>query len=824
MTLDNLQLALKLNNEILLTKIKDLNDIISSIAGTDLTNIKQEIKDLNALLENTKENIDSLNTTTITEINQRLDNIDTALDNIQNTSVPDLDKRIKDNLNSIKELAKSFSDLSSSLDTHIKNTVIHVTQEDKDLWNSILDNAKKYAKKLFDSVTSFNIQIVDALPVDNIKEMTIYFIRNEHDNESDYYEEYMYINNKWEIIGSTFVNLTPYLLKTDFEAYQQEVADKFLKYKTSDEINTILQDYLLSVDFNNIIQKYFTSDEITNILKDYAKSENLHEHKNKDILDLLSESQNGVLLYNNKAIEGGSNITISEEDNNAIKQKDDGIFVEDKTQEINNLKIRTEQINIAQKTINTELDYCVFNDGPVQLTVAQNAHILKNFTVKNTNMQLGDNNSILLKKNKKYFISCSLLSCDNGVSLYIVNALTNEIISAKGYLSTSSYNCTPVTLYINPTEDIYINVVSDATIRLWYDYSHLIVQEIGRMQTIDPVEYINTTQGIEDTPVGHIISHMGNKAPKHYLICDGTEYNITEYPYLAQHFKTEFGSYNYFGGDGVNTFAVPDLRGEFLRGTGENNHENQGSGVNVGEHQDATEHKYYYLANYGYTQYAKYTSNSYSPQDVGKLDSVIYQNGVYLHGDDGSWMSNSEWTSIPELYTSRPTNTSVLYCIKYEPTYYMTVGSYTVQGFEDYSEEEKIIGRWIDGRPIYRLYISCNVSAWNSAWKYDIVKNNYLINIKKIINAIEFASDTSITQCGQIYINPTTGSISAYHSSGYHEPVIGYLLEYTKSTDKENSFTPDMLSTIVMSGNKQEDLTEEELNNLITDTINLLNQ
>ena len=230
-----------------------------------------------------------------------------------------------------------------------------------------------------------------------------------------------------------------------------------------------------------------------------------------------------------------------------------------------------------------------------------------------------------------------------------------------------------MTLYINPTEDIYINVVSDITIRLWYDCSHLIVQEIGRMQTIDPVEYINTTQGIEDTPVGHIISYMGNKAPKHYLICDGTEYNITEYPNLAQHFKDEFGTYNYFGGDGLNTFCVPDLRGEFLRGTGENSRENQGSGANVGEHQDATEHKYYYLANYGKQQYAKYTSNSYEPQNVGKLDSVIYQNGVYLHCDDGTWVSNSSWTSIPELYTSKPTNTSVLYCIKYEPTYYMNV-------------------------------------------------------------------------------------------------------------------------------------------------------
>lgn len=324
MTLDNLQLALKLNNEILLAKIKDLSDTISSIAGTDLTNIKQEIKDLNTLLEKTKEDIDSLNTTTITEINQRLDNIDTALDNIQNTNIPDLDKRIKDNLNSIKELAKSLSDLSSLLDTHIKDTVIHVTQEDKDLWNSILDNAKKYAKKLFDSVTSFNIQIVDALPVDNIKEMTIYFMRNGRDNETDYYEEYMYINNKWEIIGSTFVNLTPYLLVSDFE-------------KT-------INDYVTKTDLIEKLKNYTNS---TDLMNDYAKKTDLHNHSNKSILDNLSDKK-GVLNYKGVPIQ--TKLTLSKEQNNAIIKKTDGLFVKDESALIESLQ---KQMNNIQQDINT---------------------------------------------------------------------------------------------------------------------------------------------------------------------------------------------------------------------------------------------------------------------------------------------------------------------------------------------------------------------------------------------------------------------------------------------------------------------------------------
>ena len=80
---------------------------------------------------------------------------------------------------------------------------------------------------------------------------------------------------------------------------------------------------------------------------------------------------------------------------------------------------------------------------------------------------------------------------------------------------------------------------------------------------------------------------MGNNPPEGYLACDGTIYKINEYPKLAELIKTEFGNYNYFGGDGEDTFAVPDLRGEFLRGTGTTSR-NTGTGGSVGIHQDAT--------------------------------------------------------------------------------------------------------------------------------------------------------------------------------------------------------------------------------------------
>ena len=90
--------------------------------------------------------------------------------------------------------------------------------------------------------------------------------------------------------------------------------------------------------------------------------------------------------------------------------------------------------------------------------------------------------------------------------------------------------------------------------------------------TEDAINELRDTIG--SSLVGSIYSYMGTYSPFGYLACDGSEYNISDYPRLAEHINRHFGSYNFFGGDGTTTFAVPDLRGEFLRGTGTNSHTN----------------------------------------------------------------------------------------------------------------------------------------------------------------------------------------------------------------------------------------------------------
>ena len=153
--------------------------------------------------------------------------------------------------------------------------------------------------------------------------------------------------------------------------------------------------------------------------------------------------------------------------------------------------------------------------------------------------------------------------------------------------------------------------------------------------------------------VGSIFSYMGTTAPYGYLACDGTEYNIADYPRLANHINAHFGSTNYFGGDGETTFAVPDLRGEFLRGTGSNSHANQGSGESVGTHQDATDNIYMYTNTNWDLNYPYNTG----PRNYDSLYGSARRTWNY---DADPYGSNSY-----QYFTNRPTNTSVLYIIKY---------------------------------------------------------------------------------------------------------------------------------------------------------------
>ena len=274
------------------------------------------------------------------------------------------------------------------------------------------------------------------------------------------------------------------------------------------------------------------------------------------------------------------------------------------------------------------------------------------------------------------------------------------------------------------------------------------------------------------TPVGTVISYYGETAPAHYLVCDGSVYNKADYPELWTHLSS-FSDTTPYTVDGDNTkFKVPDLRGEFLRGTGTNGHVNQGSGAAVGVHQDGT---------------VVDLPISYNNGTIGVLSSNVgkgfYNNSSQLNLDSISTSSGhmlaisaNKYGPYNDLssYTSRPTNTSVLYCIAYHNIY--------IDARHNYSLEEQEVGIWIDGKTLYQKTFSNVAMGTTLLTGVETLVEAKVINIK----GVDVVVDQGVSNGNAIDFMFSNGSVSvsAFYGSGYTYENVDYItLRYTKTTD-----------------------------------------
>lgn len=220
-----------------------------------------------------------------------------------------------------------------------------------------------------------------------------------------------------------------------------------------------------------------------------------------------------------------------------------------------------------------------------------------------------------------------------------------------------------------PDETLIGHYAYDKATNKWVDLTNKYIVEHG----VTMNGYATSADDFQDMPVGGVVPFFGKEAPAHYLICDGATYNLGTYPELEAFFIEEYGKVNQFGGNGTTTWAVPDLRGEFLRGAGANSHTNtalgikEGSGSSVGTHQEATSfggdwygdsHIEIYSAN------SNYGGGQGSPREKNTDAGINSKSRMRVNGTISAYGTDGDGS-----FTSRPTNTSVNWVIKAESTY-----------------------------------------------------------------------------------------------------------------------------------------------------------
>ena len=79
---------------------------------------------------------------------------------------------------------------------------------------------------LIGAISTLHIEVVQTLPTEDISTNTIYLVPKQTAGQNDTYDEYIYVNNHWEHIGSTDIDLTNYYTKTETDTLLDGKVDK----------------------------------------------------------------------------------------------------------------------------------------------------------------------------------------------------------------------------------------------------------------------------------------------------------------------------------------------------------------------------------------------------------------------------------------------------------------------------------------------------------------------------------------------------------------------------------------------------------------------
>ena len=123
---------------------------------------------------------------------------------------------LRQQVSTFYSLAKAAGDTTQSQSS---NAVGIYTNEAKSAIQQMLDVPSTSAvtseiATAIGSINSFDMTVVQALPTQDISTHTIYLVPKTGET-NDVYDEYVYINNAWEMVGNTQVDLSNYALKSE---------------------------------------------------------------------------------------------------------------------------------------------------------------------------------------------------------------------------------------------------------------------------------------------------------------------------------------------------------------------------------------------------------------------------------------------------------------------------------------------------------------------------------------------------------------------------------------------------------------------------------
>jgi hypothetical protein len=180
----------------------------------DITFVNKKIADL---VDGAPDTLDTLK-----EVADALKENDDVVD-VLNKSISQ--KADKEYVNNEFALKKNIPTKTSQLTNDSK----FITSTVENLTNYYLKSqtySKNEVLELVGKLGGLSIEAVDTLPTSEIIPNTLYLVKCETEENQNIYEEYIYINDKWELIGTTKIDLSNYVQKDEVMPIVEENSDE----------------------------------------------------------------------------------------------------------------------------------------------------------------------------------------------------------------------------------------------------------------------------------------------------------------------------------------------------------------------------------------------------------------------------------------------------------------------------------------------------------------------------------------------------------------------------------------------------------------------
>ena len=162
--------------------------------------------------------------------------------------------------------------------------------------------SKTEVNNLISTISTGGFQVVSELPASGESNI-IYLVSKSQTSEDNIYNEYIWVNNDWELIGTTQIDLTNYVtndsLSSTLSNYvlTTSLNSTLENYSTTSEINQTLNNYVTSSALSSTLQNYVTSSELSEQLNNYSTTYEKLLAKPQTLIGSYSVGWNPAISY-----------------------------------------------------------------------------------------------------------------------------------------------------------------------------------------------------------------------------------------------------------------------------------------------------------------------------------------------------------------------------------------------------------------------------------------------------------------------------------------------------------------------------------------------